>query len=57
MSKTELRKQHPDIAKFVDDIREHMSIDSMVFPYKPEVFSIRESRMSPPFIGNPNDKR
>ncbi len=36
MTKAKLRSQYPDIAQIVDEIREHMSIEKMVFPYNPE---------------------
>ena len=57
MSKDNNRNAHPDIAKLVDEIREHMSIESMKFPYDLPVFSILEPGMNPPFIGDVKEKR
>ncbi len=58
-NKEHLRRQYPDIAKIVDEIREHMSIEKMVFPYEPKDIPNRRigSGMQPPFTGSVDEKR
>ena len=49
---------YPDIRDLVDDIRAFMSEpEFIIFPSVPIIFSIRERRMMPGFLGDVEQKR
>ena len=57
MNKEQNRERYPDITHLVDEIREHMSLGGIEFPYEVEPCPVREQRMMEPFCDDPKDKR